>query len=485
MTSTVFDGLQEYVDACMEVDEYRIIEGADWDEEIGALIEATAELVENPPMLIFDRVKGYPAGYRLVALIGASYKRAALGLGLSPELSRAEASAQGTKKVREAKPIPPVEVATGPVMENAMTGDQVDLFKFPVPRYHAADGGRYIGTGDSLINRDPDSGYVNVGTYRMEVHEKNLLGLWMSPGQHGRLICQRYWDRGEACPVVATFGADPLYFMGSHARIPWGQSELDYIGGLRGRPVEIIRGPLTSLPIPAHAEIAIEGEVPPPSSEARDEGPFGEWPGYYSGGTVGTGEPQPVIRVKAIYHRNNPIILSQAPMWPGARGEGLALGDFRGGVRDLQNAGIQDVVGVGSHMGYIRAIAIKQRYPGHAKQAAMASLASTRNGRWIVVVDEDIDPKNLKEVLWAMTTRCDPARDIEIVDGCWSTPLDPLVSANHEKIAQGDHTNSIAIFYATRPFHQRESFPKPSRSPRELRERVIAKYRDILPFPEQ
>ena len=189
--------------------------------------------------------------------------------------------------------------------------------------------------------------------------------------------------------------------------------------------------------------------------------------------------------MKAIYHRNNPIILSQAPMWPGTRGEGLALGDFRGGVRDLQNAGIQDVVGVGSHMGYIRAIAIKQRYPGHAKQAAMASLASTRNGRWIVVVDDDIDPKNLKEVLWAMTTRCDPVRDMEIVEGCWSTPLDPLVSANPEKRENGDHTNSIAIFYATRPFHERDTFPKPSRSPRELREKVIAKYGDLLPFPRQ
>jgi 4-hydroxy-3-polyprenylbenzoate decarboxylase len=190
-----------------------------------------------------------------------------------------------------------------------------------------------------------------------------------------------------------------------------------------------------------------------------------------------------VIRVKAIYHRSNPIILSQAPMWPGTRGDGLAIGDFRGGVRDLQNAGIQDVVAVGSHMGYIRAISIRQAYPGHAKQAAMASLASTRNGRWIVVVDEDIDPRNLKEVLWAMTTRCDPARDIETVEGCWSTPLDPLVSADHEKIAKGDHTNSIAIFYACRPFHQRDTFPKPSRSPREMREQVIAKYRDVLPFP--
>src|SRR5581483_383389 len=157
MPGMIFDDLQSYIDAAMEVDEYRIIEGADWNEEIGALIEATAELIPEPPMLIFDRVKDYPAGYRLVALIGASYKRQALGLGLDPSLSKAELSELGRKKLRDAKPVPPVDVPTGPVMENQITGDAVDLFKFPVARYHAMDGGRYIGTGDSLINRDPDS----------------------------------------------------------------------------------------------------------------------------------------------------------------------------------------------------------------------------------------------------------------------------------------------------------------------------------------
>src|SRR5204862_6241400 len=106
--------------------------------------------------------------------------------------------------------------------------------------------------------------------------------------------------------------------------------------------------------------------------------------------------------------------------------------------------GISDVCGVGSRMCYIRAIAIKQRYPGHAKQAAMAAAAATRNGRWIVIVDDDIDPANLKEVLWAMTTRCDPATDIETISGTWSTPLDPLVSSNPAKRDTGDHPNSLA-----------------------------------------
>src|SRR5581483_10609902 len=481
MPGMIFDDLQTYIDAAMEVDEWRVIEDADWNEEIGALTEAVAELIPEPPLLLFDRIKGYPPGYRVVSLPMASAKRAALAMGLDIDgKGIGQLREMAAEKMKNVKPIPPVFVPTGPVMENILTGDAVDIFKFPVPRYHASDGGRYIGTGDTVINKDPDSEFVNAGTYRIEAHEKDLLGLWMSPGQQGRQICQRYWDRGESAPIVAIFGGDLLTFMVSSRPLPWGRSELDHVGGLRGRPLEVVKGPITGLPIPAHAEIAIEGEVPPPSVEARDEGPFGEWPGYYSGGSLGTGEPQPVIRIKAIYHRNNPVINNSAPLWPGAQKYGLNYGRAKD---RLEQAGIQDVVAVGTPMPYVDVVSIRQRYPGHAKQAAMAMVSGLRNGRWVVIVDEDIDPYNLKEVLWAMTTRCDPVRDIEIVDGCWSTPLDPLVSSNPEKKASGDHTNSVAIYYATRPFHLRDSFPKVSRSPRALREQVVEKYRSVLPFP--
>src|SRR5207247_10003321 len=106
--------------------------------------------------------------------------------------------------------------------------------------------------------------------------------------------------------------------MPSDTKLPFGLSELDLSGGLIGKPLEVLRGPITGLPIPASSEIAIEGEIPPPGEEARPEGPFGEWPGYYSGGTGGTGENQPIIRVKAIYHRDDPILADDAPLWPAA-----------------------------------------------------------------------------------------------------------------------------------------------------------------------
>lgn len=476
--------LREFIEACKKASDWREIQGADWDRQIGALVETTAELVPQPPMLIFDKIKGYPPGFRVASLLYASYKRGAVALGLPTDKSKLELVRLASRKVKAARPIPPQEVKSGPVMENKMTGDDIDLFKFPALRFHESDGGRYMGTGDNLINAEPDSGFINTGTYRMELHDRNLLGLWMSPGQHGRLICMKYWEQGKSCPVVATFGQHPVNFMLSYSKIPWGQSELHYMGGLLGRPLEIIRGPVTGLPIPARAEIAIEGEVPPPKAESRDEGPFGEWPGYYSGGTIGTGEMQPVIKVKAVYYRDDPILEDEAPLWPGAPRMDLNLS--AGVLWDqLESAGIQDVVGVYSHSNYLWVVAIKQRYAGHAKQAGLATVscsASARNGRYVVIVDEDIDPTNLKEVIWAMMTRVDPKTNIDIIDKCWSTPLDPRMPPEYRD--SHDHTNSRAIFYAVRPFPWLDKFPKVSRTSRELREQVMRDFQNIIPFPK-
>ncbi|MBI4523571.1 MAG: UbiD family decarboxylase [Deltaproteobacteria bacterium] len=482
MEPHTIDDLRQFIEAVKKVSDWREIKGADWNLEIGALIEATAELIPQPPMLIFNEIVGYPAGFRVLGLSFAAYQRVAVALGLPPDRSKQELVRLASRKLKSVRPIPPTEVSQAPITENAMTGDKIDLFRFPALRSHEGDGGRYIGTGDVFINADPESGYINMGTYRMQLHDRNLLGLWMSPAQHGRMICMRYWEQGKSCPVVATFGQDPLTFMASNAKIPWGNSELEYVGGLREKPLEIIKGPVTGLPIPAHAEIAIEGEVPPPGEQARDEGPFGEWPGYYSGGTIGTGEPQPVIRVKAVYHRNNPIIQDEAPLWTGAARVDLSL---RAGLLwdQLENMGVQDVVGVYNPNNYLWAVAIKQRYAGHAKQAGhavLAASASARQAKYIVVVDEDIDTTNLKEILWAMMTRVDPASDIEIVDGCWSTPLDPRMPP--EKKQARDYTNSRMIFYAVRPFGWRDRFPKVSRSGKELRAKVVNKYSDLLPF---
>jgi UbiD family decarboxylase len=285
--------------------------------------------------------------------------------------------------------------------------------------------------------------------------------------------------------VVATFGVDPLLFFLSYTKFPFGVSELDRAGGILGRPVDVIRGPLTGLPIPAHAEIAIEGEMPPPGDETRMEGPFGEWPGYYTVGTKGMADEQPVIRVKAIYYRDDPILLNMAPQWPGAPHHSVR---FEGGIlwEQLEALGVPGIAGTYVHNSFFVVVAIKQQYAGHAKQAGLAvlgSAASARNGRYVVIVDEDIDPSNMDEVIWAMTTRVNPASDIEIVENCWATPLDPRMPP--DQAANGPHVNSRAIFYAVRPWAWRDKFPPVNRIGKDMRDAMVEKYAGILPFPRR
>ena len=479
-----YHDLRGYVDLVKQRGQYLEIDNADWNLEIGALTEATAEHVADPPMMMFDNIKGHEKGFRVMSLGVASKRNAAISMGLDPNKTKLGLVRDLVRTIKNIKPMPPRFVNNGPVMENVMEGDAINILKFPSLISHSKDGGRYIGTGDSLINADPETGYVNVGTYRMQVHDEKTLGLWMSPGQQGREICARYWRQGKACPVVAIFGGDPLVFHSSCVKFPWGKPELEYAGGWRGQPIDVIKGPITGLPIPIYSEVVVEGEVPPPDVEAREEGPFGEWPGYYSGGTTGTGVKQPIIKIKAVYYRHNPILWNQAPMWLGAPTHGISQ---RAGLvwDQIEAAGVPNVVGVYFHTGYLLVVAIKQAYAGHAKQAAMAAMATAagaRNGRYVVVVDEDIDPTNLKEVVWAMQTRVDPVSDIETIAKCWSTPLDPRMPPEN-RIAK-DHTNSRAVFYAVRPWAWRNQFPIVNRTERELLSQVMNKYRGKIAFPE-
>ena len=485
MLKNEYDGLRSFLQLCEQHGEVKTITGADWNLEIGAITEATSELIKEPPALLFDEIKGYPRGRRVLSIPTASRVRMNLALGLPIDTPKMDIVRHAAKKLRGAPPIPPREVETGPIMQNVMRGEDVDLTQFPVLKSHPLDGGRYIGTGDSVINRDPETGYVNVGTYRIQMHQGDKLGIWMSPGQQGKLICERYWKQGKACPVAVTFGTDPLIFFLSYTKFPFGVSEFDRVGGMLGHPLDVIKGPLTGLPIPAHAELAIEGEIPPPSEETHQEGPFGEWPGYYTVGTGGASDQQPVIRVKAVYHRDDPIMLNMAPQWPGAPHHSVR---FEGGIlwEQLEAAGVPGIVGVFVHHPMLIVVSIKQQYAGHAKQTGMAVLgcaSAARNGRFVIIVDEDIDPSNMDEVVWAMSTRVDPSVDIQTVTNCWASPLDPRMPPHLSE--NGPHINSRAILYAIRPWEWRDRFPAVNRISREQMAEVVKKYTGVLPFPKR
>src|SRR5919201_1256454 len=424
-------GLRAWLEEDERMGELRHVQGASVEEDIGAATDVLQHTAESPAAL-FEEIPGFDASFRVLVNSFGSTDRIALTLGLPLGLSKSALSDAWRQKIRGLRPIPAVEVKDGPILENVRRGDEIDMTIFPTPKWHPGDGGRYIGTGSFDVTRDPDDGWVNVGTYRVMVHDQRRLGYYISPGKHGRLHRQKYFDRGQPCPVVMVFGTDPLQFLAGCTEIP------------------------------------VEGFATDQSKLV--EGPFGEWMGYYGSGS----REEPVLMVEALYYRNAPILVGSPPGQPPDEQARYRAVLRTALLRDeLEKMGIPDVVSAWCHeVGGSRlfnVIAITQRYPGHARQVAHAAAscrAGAYAGRYVVVVDEDIDPSSLEEVMWAVCTRSDPATSIDIVHRSWSTPLDPRIPP--EKRSMKDFTNSRGLIDATRPFEWRNNYAPVNVPPREV-----------------
>ena len=471
-----YEDLRDLISQFDEMGELAHVSGADWNLEIGAVSETVA--AENPgraKAVLFDNIEGYPEGFRILSGGANAYKRLALVLGM-PEPENETELVQAFRKhmTTEFELIPPREVETGPIFENVMRDDEVDLYKFPVPFVHELDGGRYIGTDDMIIMRDPDEGWINSATYRVMVHDKNTVAIWISPGKHGRFIREKYFERGENCPVLISCGQDPLLFITSHQEIDLGTSELDYAGGIRGKPIDVIPSEIHGLPIPAHAEVVLEGEIS--ATETRSEGPFGEFMGYYASAA----SEQPIVKIKRVYYRTNPILTLAIPSRP-PENFTFARATVKSAMiwEEVEKAGLPGVQGVWCHEAgagrLFNVISIKQMYPGHATQAGMLAAtchAGNYAGRWVVVVDEDIDPTNMFDVIWAMSTRCDPPKDIQYIERSWSTPLDPL-------LREPPWQNNRAVVDACRPYDWKDEFPKVAEASPGLKARIREKWPEL------
>lgn len=465
--------LRELVARLEEMGEVESVEGADWNLEIGALSETVAAASPGrAKALLFDGIPGYPKGFRILSGAANSYRRLAVVLGLpEPETEMDLVRAYRERARRDIRPIPPLEVASGPILENVDRDGDVDVLKFPVPFVHEHDGGRYIGTDDLVIMRDPDTGWINVGTYRVMVHDRSTVAVWMSPGKHGRLISDKYFARGEPCPVVISCGQDPNLFLVAHQEVDHGLDELAYAGGQRGRAVEVVSSELHGLPMPAYAEVVLEGEIVP--GEVRKEGPFGEFMGYYASNAT----ELPVVRVRRVYWRNSPILTLAIPSRP-PENFTFARATVKSAMiwEEVEKAGLPGVKGVWCHESgagrLFNVIAIEQLYPGHASQAGMLAAschAGNYAGRWVVVVDDDIDPSNLFDVTWAMSTRCDPPDDIQYIKRAWSTPLDPL-------LREPPWQNNRAVVDACRPYGWKDEFPRVAEASPELKASIRRKW---------
>jgi UbiD family decarboxylase len=404
----------------------------DPNEELSAItFMATRKL--GSPALLFEAFDKNPHGARVLTnMLAASKERFALAVGLDPNASLRDLIAATRRLMKKRIPPRMIPAAQAPVNEVVLRGDAIDLTTLPVPIFWPADGGPFIGTGDVTITRSAATGRINVGVYRHQLFGPRRIGLNFVPGRHGEQDCQAAWSQGKPAEVVVAFGIDPVLFMVGSQRFGGDESELDAAGGIMGRPVELTAADTVDLPMPAHAEMVIEGLVHANDSEV--EGPLGEFHGFYSEAA----SRKPVIEVTALRYRKSPI-MTAAVMANYPSGE---IGAHQTIVRsarildNLDDIGCPGIQGVYCHPAAasgncLVVVSLTQMYPGHATQALALTAqcpAATYYTKWIVAVDDDVDPTDIDAVIWALSVRCNPSEDIDFLRQTMSFRADPSIA---------------------------------------------------------
>jgi 4-hydroxy-3-polyprenylbenzoate decarboxylase len=472
-----FEDLRAYIKKVDEVGELKTVSGADLRTDIGPITEIAAWSPEHP-MIVFDEIDGYP-GRRLAVHAWDSYKRMQLIYGFPDGLRGRELVRWWKDRLDRYQPVPPEIVSSGPVMENVQEGKDVNLCAFPAPLWHAQDAAPYLATGGASVLRDPDTGKLNVGCYRGMLYDETTLGHHLAGGHDGQVIRDKYFERGENCPVVVSLGNEPSFTVTGAENLRYAGDELEYGGFLRGAPFEMICGPLTGLPFPATAEVVLEGEIMHPSREPkRVEGPWGEGLGYYAAGF-----PQPPIKVRAIYHRTDPIVLGDPTLRFHDRGAAAGFAQTARRWYMLEQSGLQGIRGIGQ-VGPFLVISVKQQYAGHVMRVADYAMTGLgdRPPRYLVMVDEDIDPSNRNQVLWAINTRVDPAAQVHIQRDRWCNAVNPA-GLTPEKRSIEDYTLGTMIIDACKPWrwrHQWDKMFKLSDIEEDLRQKTAEKWQSVL-----
>jgi 4-hydroxy-3-polyprenylbenzoate decarboxylase len=452
--------LREFLEAIESIGQLRRIDAeVSRDEEMGAI---TYLYHQKPgaPALMFESIGGCPPGFRaLWNQLGSSSERLALAMGEAPQSTTRELIDHFRRRMNSRITPVTVDAAKAPVNANHMRGQDVDITIFPAARHWPLDGGEYIGTCDAIITRDPDQGWLNVGCYRQMVQSRNEVGLYVSSGRDARLHIERSWAKGQAAEVVCCWGIDPVLYMSAGLTFPKTESELDFAGGLRGRAIELVEGEATSIPYPANVEIVAEGVIQPGSF--RPEGPFGEFTGYYGRAT----KTAYLVEIKAVHFRDNPILTQSLMADYPANEQAFWFSVCRSGRiwADLDKVGVPGIAGVYCHPAAIggtgiTAVSLEQRYAGHAAQTlalAAQTPAGAGNSKWVVAVDEDVDPTDINQVLWAMTTRCHPVDDIDMMRTTWGTELDPSQEPPEKRVY-----GSKALINACKNYRFAKTFSK-------------------------
>ena len=391
-------------------------------------------------------------GYKMPVVSGIIRTReratAALGCETFAEIEQKLAAAI-------AKPIPPQYVKTSPTREVTLLGDDVDLYKLPIPMSSIYDGGPMI-TAGVVIARDPELGF-NSGIYRFIVKEKALTGIDIVTPNNMRLFAQRALARNEPLPISISIGTHPIEITGSGYRAPLGVDEMAIAGGIRGEGVQLAPCATIDMPYIADAEIVLEAEILP-TGWTFPEGRFGEFTRL-----MGGLHWNPLVRIKAISMRKDAIYYNLHMPWENTW---LAAPTRYAAIRQaLRTAGVQvkDInVTLGGCAFWHAVISIKKQ-PGEGKNALLAAL-SVMDLKHVVVVDDDIDVNDAAEVEWAIATRVQGDRDVMIVSNARAKPLDPSLPQGYGTVPTGAKVGIDATI--------------PENIPREYYERITYAYAD-------
>ncbi|GAA1774025.1 non-oxidative hydroxyarylic acid decarboxylases subunit C [Streptomonospora arabica] len=426
---THYDDFRAFLDALDGAGRLvRISEPVDAEPDLAAAATAAARLGDREPALYFTSVNGFTDA-RVALNAHGSWANHAIALGMEPDTPVREQVAELTRRWDDF-PVAPTHREGAPFLQNTLEGSEVDLFRvLPLFRVNEGDGGFFLDKA-AVISRDPDhwddTDRQNVGIYRLQVKGTDKLGL--QPGtihdvaQHLR----HSEERGEDLPIAIAVGNDPAVTIAASTPMAYDQSEYEMAGALRGAPVPLAKGPLTGLDVPWGAEVLLEGAV---LGRRREfEGPFGEFTGHYSGGRA-----MAVIRVDRISYRTDPVFehLHLGRPWTEIdylMGPSTCVPLFKQLREDFP-----EVVAVNAMYthGLVAIVSVRPRQGGFARAVGLRAM-TTRHGlgycKIVIVVDEDVDPFDLPQVMWALSTKVNPDEDMVHLSNMSILPLDPSSS---------------------------------------------------------
>jgi 4-hydroxy-3-polyprenylbenzoate decarboxylase len=415
----------------------RVSAEVDWEYEIAGWLRKAADINGPKPALLFENIKGYSSDYRLFSGGAVSYPHVALALGLDPGTTPKEII--NVYKERLKRPLPPRLVKDGPVKENVHVGNDVNVLEFPVPWWTPRDGGRYVGTWHGNVTKNPVTGTRNVGMYRVQVLDEKRCGVGFLPFSHMGHHFAQSQGAGKPLEMAIVIGADETIPMVAATGIPPGKDEFEAAGGLREEPMDLVKCATVDLEVPANAELVVEGFVSP--DERVPEGPFGEHTGYHGGGV----RMRPVFHVTGIMHRSRPIFRGALLGQPITEFHVMTdIINSAGALSLFETVGPEGVLAVhcppAADSACLAIIQIKPRYVGQARNAGRALISSSvcKYLKTVVLVDDDIDPFDLGQVWWAMATRTQGSRDIEVLPYGTASRSDPSV-------INGEYTDKTLI----------------------------------------